>query len=165
VNYLHPDLKRGRMSPEEERLVLDLHAKLGNRWSRIAKAMPGRTDNEIKNYWRTHMRKQDKSASAASPPSPTTSRSSSSSSSSFNNNTCSHDEEDQLLYGTGAMDQLLLWNDDMDTYHLQGGAWSTSTLPLMMPSSPLSWDYCSDSLWGGIADHDEEEYKKMLHAS
>lgn len=58
VNYLHPDLKRGRMSPDEERLVVDLHARWGNRWSRIAKAMPGRTDNEIKNYWRTHMRKK-----------------------------------------------------------------------------------------------------------
>ncbi|KAL0681663.1 hypothetical protein Bca4012_048510 [Brassica carinata] len=57
VNYLHPGLKRGKMTPEEERLVLELHAKWGNRWSKIARKLPGRTDNEIKNYWRTHMRK------------------------------------------------------------------------------------------------------------
>ncbi|XP_077213992.1 transcription factor MYB59-like isoform X2 [Tasmannia lanceolata] len=58
VNYLHPGLKRGRMTPQEERLVLELHARWGNRWSRIARKLPGRTDNEIKNYWRTHMRKK-----------------------------------------------------------------------------------------------------------
>ncbi|XP_009419269.2 myb-related protein MYBAS2 isoform X1 [Musa acuminata AAA Group] len=58
VNYLHPDLKRGRITPQEERLILELHSRLGNRWSRIARKLPGRTDNEIKNYWRTHMRKK-----------------------------------------------------------------------------------------------------------
>ncbi|NP_001303156.1 transcription factor MYB48-like [Brassica napus] len=58
VNYLHPGLKRGKMTPQEERLVTELHAKWGNRWSKIARKLPGRTDNEIKNYWRTHMRKK-----------------------------------------------------------------------------------------------------------
>ncbi|KAL6654514.1 hypothetical protein ACP70R_007979 [Stipagrostis hirtigluma subsp. patula] len=58
VNYLHPGLKHGRMSPQEECLIIELHARWGNRWSRIARRLPGRTDNEIKNYWRTHMRKK-----------------------------------------------------------------------------------------------------------
>ncbi|CAM0957887.1 unnamed protein product [Alopecurus aequalis] len=58
VNYLHPGLKRGRITADEERLILSLHAQWGSRWSRIARKLPGRTDNEIKNYWRTHMRKQ-----------------------------------------------------------------------------------------------------------
>ncbi|KQJ87159.1 myb-related protein MYBAS1 isoform X2 [Brachypodium distachyon] len=58
VNYLHPGLKHGRMSPQEEHLIIELHARWGNRWSRIAGRLPGRTDNEIKNYWRTHMRKK-----------------------------------------------------------------------------------------------------------
>ncbi|XVF68696.1 hypothetical protein PTKIN_Ptkin11bG0022200 [Pterospermum kingtungense] len=79
VNYLHPGLKRGKMTPQEERLVLELHDKWGNRWSRIARKLPGRTDNEIKNYWRTHMRKKaQEKKGAVSPPSSSSSSSSSS---------------------------------------------------------------------------------------
>ncbi|CAN1758702.1 Transcription factor MYB20 [Linum perenne] len=58
TNYLRPDLKRGLLSESEEKLVIDLHAQLGNRWSKIASQMPGRTDNEIKNHWNTHIKKK-----------------------------------------------------------------------------------------------------------
>ncbi|KAE8021958.1 hypothetical protein FH972_007803 [Carpinus fangiana] len=58
TNYLRPDLKRGLLSESEERMVIDLHAQLGNRWSKIASHLPGRTDNEIKNHWNTHIKKK-----------------------------------------------------------------------------------------------------------
>ncbi|GMH11374.1 hypothetical protein Nepgr_013215 [Nepenthes gracilis] len=58
LNYLRPDLKRGAFSEEEENLIIELHAVLGNRWSQIAAQLPGRTDNEIKNLWNSCLKKK-----------------------------------------------------------------------------------------------------------
>ncbi|KZV48161.1 hypothetical protein F511_27724 [Dorcoceras hygrometricum] len=58
INYLRPDLKRGTFSQEEEGLIIELHAVLGNRWSQIAAQLPGRTDNEIKNLWNSSIKKK-----------------------------------------------------------------------------------------------------------
>ncbi|GLJ05451.1 hypothetical protein SUGI_0018450 [Cryptomeria japonica] len=55
MNYLRPDVKRGQILPDEEDIILRLHRLLGNRWSLIAGRIPGRTDNEIKNFWNTHL--------------------------------------------------------------------------------------------------------------
>ncbi|KAL1350785.1 hypothetical protein HN51_014788 [Arachis hypogaea] len=58
INYLRPDLKRGAFSEQEEKLIIELHALLGNRWSQIAAQLPGRTDNEIKNLWNSCLKKK-----------------------------------------------------------------------------------------------------------
>ncbi|XP_051181616.1 transcription factor Y1 [Lolium perenne] len=58
INYLRDGVKRGNISKEEDDLIVKLHATLGNRWSLIASHLPGRTDNEIKNYWNSHLSRQ-----------------------------------------------------------------------------------------------------------
>ncbi|XP_059311564.1 transcription factor MYB83-like [Lycium ferocissimum] len=75
INYLRPDLKRGAFSPQEEELIVHLHSILGNRWSQIAARLPGRTDNEIKNFWNSTIKKRLKNNNNT--PSPNTSDSSS----------------------------------------------------------------------------------------
>nr|POF12545.1 transcription repressor myb5 [Quercus suber] len=62
LNYLRPDIKRGNIAADEEDLIIRLHSLLGNRWSLIAARLPGRTDNEIKNYWNSHLSKKVKNS-------------------------------------------------------------------------------------------------------
>ncbi|KAL1349701.1 hypothetical protein HN51_026215 [Arachis hypogaea] len=58
INYLRPDVKRGNFTAEEEETIIKLHKAMGNKWSKIASRLPGRTDNEIKNVWNTHLKKR-----------------------------------------------------------------------------------------------------------
>ncbi|BAT73190.1 hypothetical protein LR48_Vigan01g006700 [Vigna angularis] len=58
MNYLRPNLKKGNFTQEETDLIIHQHSLLGNKWSQIAACLPGRTDNEIKNYWNTQIKRQ-----------------------------------------------------------------------------------------------------------
>lgn len=60
TNYLRPGIKRGNFTPHEEGMIIHLQAMLGNRWAAIATYLPQRTDNDIKNYWNTHLKKKIK---------------------------------------------------------------------------------------------------------
>ncbi|KAL6657547.1 hypothetical protein ACP70R_005327 [Stipagrostis hirtigluma subsp. patula] len=70
TNYLRPGIKRGNFTDQEEKLIVHLQALLGNRWAAIASYLPERTDNDIKNYWNTHLRRKLQSGgdAAARPP-------------------------------------------------------------------------------------------------
>ncbi|CAA7030863.1 unnamed protein product [Microthlaspi erraticum] len=57
-NYLRPDIKRGEFSPEEDDTIIKLHTLYGNKWAAIAASLEGRTDNDIKNYWNTNLKKR-----------------------------------------------------------------------------------------------------------
>ncbi|CAM8926820.1 unnamed protein product [Rhodiola kirilowii] len=58
TNYLRPGIRRGNFSDQEEKMIIHLQALLGNRWAAIASYLPQRTDNDIKNYWNTHLKKK-----------------------------------------------------------------------------------------------------------
>ncbi|XP_075519492.1 myb-related protein 306-like [Primulina tabacum] len=58
TNYLRPGIKRGNFTEHEEKMIIHLQELLGNRWAAIASYLPHRTDNDIKNYWNTHLKKK-----------------------------------------------------------------------------------------------------------
>ncbi|KAJ8559549.1 hypothetical protein K7X08_003607 [Anisodus acutangulus] len=173
VNYLNPGLKRGRMTPQEERLVLQLHSKYGNRWSKIAGKLPGRTDNEIKNYWRTHMRKQaqdqKKNNKASISPSSSFSNCSSSSTNSptvdsmpigteQNQTNFYNNDGLELLEQVAGENKIYEGEQNMMIYSMDE-IWkevesseeieTRNNVPVM--ASTTTWDYCPDSLW--MTDH------------
>ncbi|GFP78868.1 transcription factor rax3 [Phtheirospermum japonicum] len=58
LNYLRPNIKHGGFTEDEDNLICSLYISIGSRWSIIAAQLPGRTDNDIKNYWNTRLRKK-----------------------------------------------------------------------------------------------------------
>ncbi|KAK1257330.1 Transcription factor RAX3 [Acorus gramineus] len=65
LNYLRPDIKHGGFTEEEDNIIYTLYKNIGSRWSVIASQLPGRTDNDVKNYWNTKLKKKLLTSSAA----------------------------------------------------------------------------------------------------
>ncbi|VYS56692.1 unnamed protein product [Arabidopsis thaliana] len=123
INYLRPDLKRGSFSPQEEDLIFHLHSILGNRWSQIATRLPGRTDNEIKNFWNSTLKKRLKNNS---------NNNTSSGSSPNNSNSNSLDPRDQHVDMGGNSTSL------MDDYHHDENMMTVGNTMRMDSSSPFN---------------------------
>ncbi|XP_039027614.1 transcription factor MYB97-like [Hibiscus syriacus] len=68
ANHLRPNLKKGAFSPEEERVIVEMHGIMGNKWARMATRLPGRTDNEIKNFWNTRVKRRQRQGLPLYPP-------------------------------------------------------------------------------------------------
>ncbi|MED6191479.1 hypothetical protein PIB30_000579 [Stylosanthes scabra] len=108
INYLRPDIRRGRFTPEEEKLIISLHGVVGNRWAHIASHLPGRTDNEIKNYWNSWIKKKIRKPSSLSSAPPTNNASSLT-------NSVDHSSHHHFSYNYTNSNQLL------DHHHHFGG--------------------------------------------
>jgi hypothetical protein len=57
-NHLDPNLKRSTWTPDEDRLIVETIRRIGTKWADIARLLPGRTDNSIKNRWNSTLRRQ-----------------------------------------------------------------------------------------------------------
>lgn len=68
LNYLRPDIRHGGFTEEEDAVIVSLYTQLGSKWSLIASQLEGRTDNDVKNYWNTKLKKRLTAVSTSSPP-------------------------------------------------------------------------------------------------
>ncbi|KAH0771474.1 hypothetical protein KY290_015455 [Solanum tuberosum] len=152
VNYLRPGLKRGHITPQEEGIIIELHALWGNKWSTIARYLPGRTDNEIKNYWRTHFKtkvvKQDKKKIMRQM---------------RNHPQQNYTRTDKKIMSSEAEEVIMIKSDDDNMFISSTNNYDEDPvveLPPVTTSSDTSYTWTEtfpmDELWGGLWNIDDE---------
>ncbi|KAK4367618.1 hypothetical protein RND71_011410 [Anisodus tanguticus] len=155
VNYLRPGLKRGHITPQEEGIIIELHALWGNKWSTIARYLPGRTDNEIKNYWRTHFKKKEKASAKQDKKKILRQRNQPQQ----NCTTTTISTTDKKL--SPQAEQAIMRSDDNNTftYHQNMDQDPVVELPPLTTSSDISYTWTDtfpmDGLWGGLWNLDD----------
>ncbi|KAK1280383.1 Transcription factor GAMYB [Acorus gramineus] len=68
LNQLRPGLRKDPITEEEERQIIELHFTMGSKWAQMARLLPGRTDNELKNYWNTRIKRCKRHCTPLYPP-------------------------------------------------------------------------------------------------
>ncbi|KAL7138078.1 hypothetical protein ABFS83_10G138400 [Erythranthe nasuta] len=131
LNYLRPNIKHGGFTEEEDNIICSLYISIGSRWSIIAAQLPGRTDNDIKNYWNTRLKKKLLGR-----------RKNSNSNNRFSNNIPGHNPtidnatEEEKSYNnlsSSALERLQLH------MHLQNNNNNDNNNPLSFHNNPVLW--------------------------